>query len=104
MTARPVGSRGELLPLDRLVGRVVVDRDGRSAGRLQELRVEVRNGEWIVTAYVLGMAGLLERLNVGVRLVLGGRLHGRTARPDQIDLSDPDKPRLTCRREELSDT
>jgi hypothetical protein len=103
MTTAPFRARGELLPVDQLVGRVVLDRDGQSAGRIEELRCEVRDSNWVVTEYVLGMGGLLERLNVGVRLVLGGRLHRRTARADQIDLSDPDKPRLTCRRDELRD-
>jgi hypothetical protein len=97
----PLSSSRVPLPLDRLVGRVVHDRDGRPAGRIQELRVELRKGEWCVTEYVLGMDGLLERLNVAVRLVLGGSRPVRTARADYLDLSDPVGPRLTCGRDEL---
>jgi hypothetical protein len=104
MTSDPRSSHAELLPLDRLIGRVVLDRNGESAGRIQELRVDVRSSSWVVTEYVLGMGGLLERLNVGLRLVLGARVKGRTARADQIDISDPARPRLTCRRDELGQT
>jgi hypothetical protein len=97
--ARPAPDR--LLPLDRLVGRPVVDRDGQPAGHIQELRVEMRDGEWIVVEYVLGIGGLLERLNVGLRLLLGGRIRRRSASADRIDFSDPETPRLTCRRDDL---
>ena len=92
-----------LLPLDRLIGRRVLDRDGRSAGRLHECRVEAKDGAWAVTEYVLGMAGLLERLNVGARLVVGGRMRRRVARADQLDISNPDHLRLNCRVDELRD-
>jgi hypothetical protein len=104
MTSDSFSSHADLLPLDRLIGRVVVDKNGESAGRIQELRVEVRSSHWVVTEYVLGMGGLLERLNLGVRLVLGARVQGRVARADQIDISDPARPRLTCRRDELGQT
>ena len=97
--ARPAADR--LLPLDRLVGRPVVDRNGQPAGRIEELRVETRNGEWIVVEYVLGVGGLLERLNVGLKLLLGARLRRRSAPAHRIDLSDPGSPRLTCGRDEL---
>jgi len=98
-SARPAPDR--MLPLDRLIGRRVVDRDGQPAGRIQELRIETRNGEWIVVEYVLGVGGLLERLNVGVKLLLGGRIRRRSSPADHIDLSEPERPRLTCRRDEL---
>jgi hypothetical protein len=101
MSASPSRRQSELLPLDRLVGRAVVDRDGRSAGRIQECQFDVRGREWVITAYVLGVGGLLERLNVGVKLVIGARIRGMLAPAPQMDISDPEHPRLTCRREEL---
>ena len=103
MSATSMSSQHALRPLDRLVGRPVVDRDGRSAGRIHEFRVAITQDKWVITHYVLDVAGLLERLNVGVKLVLGTRSGGKVARADQVDLSDSAHPRLTCRREQLQD-
>ena len=94
-------TRERVLPVDRLIGRPVVDRDGQPAGRIQELRIERRNGEWVVVEYVLGVGGLLERLNVGLKLLLGSRTKRHTAPAERIDVSDPDAPRLICRRDDL---
>jgi hypothetical protein len=44
---------------------------------------------------------MLERLDVGVRLLFGRALSGYVARWDQMDFSDPETPRLKCRVEEL---
>jgi hypothetical protein len=85
---------------DRLLGRMVRTRNNRPVGRIEELRANA-DDDWTVTKFVLGAAGLLERLGVAVRLVLGRRLNGYVARWDQIDLSDPEHPRLTCAVEEL---
>jgi hypothetical protein len=93
----------QVTPVDRLVGRRVVDSDGKSAGRIEEFRVEVRGADWLITEYVLGVAGLLERLNVGVSLVVGRSTKARVAAAGQMDISDPAHPRLLCRRTELSD-
>ena len=95
-----VGFARNRLPVDRLLGRRVLDRDGQSAGRIQELRVDVRDA-WRVTTYVLGVGGLLERLHIGLTLLLGGRVRAKVVRADQVDLSDPERPRLTCGRDEL---
>lgn len=83
--------------LDRLVGREVYTANNRRLGRLHEFRVEQRGNSWIVTDYVIGTLGLMERLGLGVRLLLGlERPTGYVARWDQIDLSNPDRPTLTC--------
>jgi hypothetical protein len=93
----------EWLPMDRLVGRRVMDRDGQPVGRLQEFRVRTTDAGWTITHYVIGVAGLLERLGVGLRLVIGAKSRGYLARADQVDLSDPERPRLTCAREDLGE-
>lgn len=103
MTDTAIRTANKLLPLDRIIGQRVLDRDGRSAGRLHECRVETRDGAWVVTEYVLGIAGLLERLNVGLKLVVGGRARRRVARADQLDISVPDHLRLNCRQGDLRD-
>jgi len=88
--------------LDRLIGRKILTGNNRSIGRLEECRAERRGDSWVVTEWVIGSAGLLERLGLGVRLIVGMRGGGSfVARWDQLDLSDPDRPRLNCSVEEL---
>ena len=90
------------LRLDRLIGRDVHTANHRRLGRLEEFRVTRRGKDWIISEYVVGTAGLLERLGLGVRLILGfKRPGGYVARWDQLDLSNPDRPRLTCSVEDL---
>ena len=98
--ARPDGFEGELR-LDRLLGRPVLAANHHRVGRLEEIRVQRQGGEWIVSEYVIGAGGLLERLDLGVRLLLGRRTHGHVARWDQLDITEPTKPRLLCPIEEL---
>jgi hypothetical protein len=93
------------LRLDRLVGREVYTANNRRLGRLHELHAERRGSTWVITEYVIGGAGLVERLGLGVRLVLGiARPKGYVARWDQLDLSNPDRPRLTCPVQDLRRT
>jgi hypothetical protein len=87
--------------LDRLLGRPVLTRDNQPVGRLHECRTERLGNEYAISEYVIGAAGLLERLGVGVRLIVGLRPRGHVARWDQLDISDPDHPRLTCGVEHL---
>src|SRR4051812_31933175 len=83
--------------LDHLVGREVYTANHRRLGRVHEFRTEHRGNTWFVTEYVIGAAGLIERLGLGVRLVLGlERPRGYVARWDQIEFADPNRPTLTC--------
>jgi hypothetical protein len=79
-----------------LLGRRVLAANNRSIGRLEEFRVEKRDAGWVVSEYLIGVGGLAERLGVGVRLLFGRRVGVRVARWDQLDISDPYHPRLTC--------
>ena len=89
------------LHLDRLLGRVVLARNNQPVGRLEDCRVEKHGRQWTISEYVIGSAGLLERLGVGMRLVIGLWPGGYVVRWDQLDISDPERPRLTCGVEEL---
>jgi hypothetical protein len=90
------------LRLDRLLGRQVRTANHRRLGRIEEFRAERRGAEWVVTGYVIGATGLLERLGMGVRLILGMRgIGGYVARWDQLDLTNPDRPRISCPIEDL---
>jgi hypothetical protein len=94
-------SRARELRLDRLLGRRVLAGNGDSVGRLEEFRAEKRGTGWVITEYVIGSAGLLERLGVAVKLLFGRRGGGYVAAWDQLDISDPDHPRLRCPVDEL---
>jgi len=87
--------------LDRLLGRQVLARNNRPVGRLEDFRAEKRGSGLVITECVIGAAGLLERLHVGVRAIFGLKGHGYVARWQQIDFSDSNHPRLTCGTEEL---
>jgi hypothetical protein len=101
MKARSRQPVPDTVRVERLLGRQVLARNNRPIGRLEEFRVEEHNGSWRVIEYVIGSAGLLERLGVGVNLLLGRGLHGHVARWDQLDISDPEHPRLRCGLEDL---
>jgi hypothetical protein len=94
MTGSSSGDR--VVRLDRLLGRKVLDRAGHRVGRLEEFRAEPRGPRLVVTEYVIGAGGLLERLGIAVKLVIGRRAGGFVAKWDQLDLSDETRPRLTC--------
>jgi hypothetical protein len=105
MTAISDDSANELKPrelrLDRLLGRQVLARNNRPVGRLEEFRAEKHGTGCVIPEFVIGTAGMLERLHVGLKLLFRGRGDGYVARWDQIDLSDTDHPRLLCPVEEL---
>jgi hypothetical protein len=90
------------LRLEDLLGREVYAADNRRVGRLEEIRAEWHGAACTVTGFVIGAAGLLERLGLGARLVIGlSRAGGHVAGWQQLDLSDPERPRLTCPIDEL---
>jgi hypothetical protein len=96
-------NRGREVYLDELLGRVVVAGNNRRIGRIEEFHAEQRGDEFRITEFVIGSAGLMDRLDLGVRALFGKARSGKTARPDQIDISDPLHPRLTCSVDELQD-
>ena len=87
--------------IDRLLGRQVVAANGEPAGRLEEFCAELRDGECVITGYVIGLAGFAARLGVSVRALFNVPSAGYLARWDQIDLSHIETPRLTCPIDEL---
>jgi hypothetical protein len=101
ITSRPAVDASGEVPLDRLLGRRVVTANNQSAGRIEEFRAEKRGASYVVTEYVIGAAGLVERLGVGVKLLFGRRIGGHVASWDQLDITDPDHPRLTCSLDSL---
>ena len=93
------------LRLESLIGREVLSPDGRPVGRLGECRARHDGESWVIEEWVIGPAGLLERLGVYTRRVAGmGPGSGYVVRWDQLDLRDTARPRLTCPVSELHET
>jgi sporulation protein YlmC with PRC-barrel domain len=86
--------------LEDLLGRRVTDAQGAVVGRIGEVRAERRGDAHEVTEYLLGSGALLERLSIAGHL-FKRQTHIIVARWDQIDISRPDAPRLTCAADEL---
>ncbi len=98
----------QTLALDELLSREVRDREGRSVGRIEEIRATPNVDGLLVYQYDLGPAALLERLAVSLRAFPPLRWLGRAREHrgycvpwEKMDLSDPLHPRVTCTREEL---
>jgi hypothetical protein len=96
-----------LVRLEALVGRRVVDATGRPAGHLEEIVARREPGALTVVEYHLGAYALLERLS-GAALGRALLRHLPFVRPRlyrvpwrDMDLTDPERPRLTCAREAL---
>ena len=85
-----------------LLGRPVVDADGRKLGRLEEIRAVAHGGQLYVSQYLVGRYGLAARLTSAsllprvLHLVgIGRRRSGYLIPWTWMDLSDPDHPRVT---------
>jgi hypothetical protein len=96
------------IQLELLLGKRVYALNGRPIGRLEEVCVELQQGVATVNEFEVGTYALFERLSawqIG-RAILGlfGSLikSGYSVKWNQLDLSDPDHPKLTCSVTELS--
>jgi len=92
--------------VESLLGRRVLAVDGRPVGRLEEVVASFDGGECHVDEFHVGAYALLERLaawHLG-RAILGAlRIGGPSYRVrwNQLDLADPERPRLRCGVDEL---
>lgn len=85
----------------------VRDLKGQTVGRIEEIVAEQEGGDAFVREYHTGGFGFIEHL---CALAFGSwvwrwfarRAHGYVIRWDQLDISDPSNPRLTCPRSELT--
>jgi sporulation protein YlmC with PRC-barrel domain len=96
------------VPLELLLGRVVIDADGTSLGRLEEVTAEYEGDALVVRAFLVGRYAIATRLGAGalghalVRLLGGGRtFHALFVPWHAMDLSDPLHPRCTMRKAEV---
>lgn len=96
------------LHLELLLSKTVRGITGEPVGRIEEVRARQEGDEWVVHEFLIGAGAVVSRLSAGrlshVLAPLFGHRdapHGYRVRWDQIDLSDPDHPRLRCRRDQL---
>ncbi len=86
----------------QLIGRQVRDAAGKRVGRIADIVAHRDGSEMVVTEYLVGPHGWLERFAIhglGVRAPsLAWHYHVKW---DQMDLSDPAHPRITCDTGEL---
>ena len=93
------------IPLELLLSKRVVDANGQSAGRIEEVCAEQQGEELVVQEYWLGPYALGERLAVWLPMLrwlgVGKRRRGYRVPWDKMDVTDPEQPRLRCAKEEL---
>jgi sporulation protein YlmC with PRC-barrel domain len=95
------------IQLELLLGKQVYALNGRAIGRLEEVRADVNQGIVSVNEFLVGSYAIFQRLaasEIG-RTLLGlfgsWVKHGYRVRWDQIDFSEPERPRLNCKVNEL---
>lgn len=90
--------------LQKMIRRRVHDRDGKLAGRIHAVKAEIRGDECVIVEWQLGPAALLARLGITTMRLVGWTRKGGPLRVpwEQLDLSDPDEPRLRCSVDDLS--
>ncbi len=96
------------ISISQLLGKRVVDSNGEPIGRIHEIRVERGDESCPVEEYLVGKRAILQRLATwAVPSHIGRMIESRIAKGfgipwDQMDLTDPEHPRTTVRKEELS--
>jgi sporulation protein YlmC with PRC-barrel domain len=95
--------------LELLLGRRVLDGEGKSIGRIEEIRAESKGDDFVVTEYHVGPPAMLERLSASAIggailefLRLRDRGKGRLIPWDKLDVTDPAGLRLLCSSSELA--
>src|SRR5436190_22899074 len=95
--------------LELLLGKRVFALNGQPLGRLEEVRAELNaRGYCFVSEFLIGSYGVLERLSAWrmgrmiLRTLHLRRKQGYRVHWEQLDLSDPRRPQLTCEVDELA--
>ena len=96
------------LNAELLIGKKVLDAEGENVGRIQEFRVEREEKACLVSAYLVGVSGLVDRLSAWTlvrpinKFLHSHRLYSIYQIPWQdMDLTDPRHPKLRTVRRDL---
>ena len=94
--------------IELLLGKKVVDVNGEKVGRIEEFRAEDEGDGCRVEAYLVGTSALVERLSAWTlvrpikRALRSRHIYSVWAVPwQEMDLSDPKKPRLKVAKSDL---
>ena len=94
--------------LFEILGRKVLDADGKYAGRLEEIEAERGNDACLIKSYLVERRSLLDRLQSwaitqNVRKAIPVREKSRPYRVpwDKMDLTDPAHPRILVPQSQL---
>jgi hypothetical protein len=87
---------------DRIVGRLVRDADGAKLGRLADVVAQKEDGEVVVASYIVAPRAWVHRCAVPWVGTLWRFAWFYRVTWDQMDLSDPQHPRATCGRDDLT--
>lgn len=97
-----------VISVELLLGRKVRDVNGEKVGRIEEFVVEAGDNACLVEAYLVGASAVIDRLSAWslvrpIRKFLRGHSVISSYRVpwEEMDLSDPEHPRLKVRRSEL---
>ena len=82
------------LSFELCMGRRVRDQRGRNVGRLNDARAERDGDRFVIVGYRIGAAAFFQRLAASIFGILP--LRGYEASPGQLDVSNPERPVLTC--------
>jgi sporulation protein YlmC with PRC-barrel domain len=94
--------------VELLLGTRVYDSDGEKVGRIEEFRIERNDKECLIESYLIGSSALIERLSAWTlvrpiaRALRARKLYHLYDVPWQdIDLSDPKRPKLRIAKRDL---
>ena len=94
--------------VELLIGRKVRDVDGEKIGRIEEIKVERDDKSCVLDSYLIGSSALIERMSAWTlvrpiaRALHGRRFYSLYQVPWQdMDLSDPHRPRLRITKRDL---
>lgn len=95
--------------IQTLLNRPVVALNGRRIGRLEGILIVQLDQQYVVSEFLVGTFALLERLaalSIGSSVLrvlrLAHKNGGYRVRWDQLDISDPVRPKLLCSVEDLA--
>jgi hypothetical protein len=96
------------IKVELLLGTKVCDVDGSTIGRIEEIRVERQEQALLVEAYLIGASALVERLSAWTlvrpirRLLKNRHIYSLyEVAWQEMDLSDPNRPKLRIARRDL---
>ena len=88
--------------VELLFGKRVRDTNDRVVGHIESIRATWKGNACVVDEYHLGTAALMEKLGISLGNLIGVGYRDPLRVPwDQLDLSDPERPRLKCTLDEL---